>query len=168
MEQNKQKNILEIKRYPDSILRKKSLSISEIMLKDVELLEDMLLTMYTLNGIGLAAPQVGCSVQIIVADVGEGPIKLINPRIVKAKGEDKLTEGCLSVPDINVDVKRPYEIIIEALNGKGEPVEIKADGLLARVIQHEIDHLKGRLIVDYMGMIDKMKLMKLNKNRRQS
>jgi peptide deformylase len=162
-----QKQVLEIKRYPESILRKKSIQIPEVTPNEAKLFEDMLMTMYTFNGIGLAAPQVGSSVQVIVADVGEGPIRLINPRIIKSKGEDKLTEGCLSLPEVNVDIKRPDEILVEGLNQKGEHIEIKAKGLLARVIQHEIDHLKGRLIIDYMGLIDKMKLFKLKRKRRR-
>ena len=127
----------------------------------------MLLTMYTFNGIGLAAPQVGSSFQIIVADIGEGVVKLANPRIIKSKGEDRLAEGCLSLPDINVQIKRPYEILVEGLNDKGQRIEIKAKGLLARVIQHEIDHLRGRLIIDYLGLIDKMKLFKRRRKKRK-
>jgi peptide deformylase len=158
---------LEIKRYPESILRKKSTHIPEITPREVKLLDDMLLTMYTFNGVGLAAPQIGKTVQLIVADVGEGVIKLINPHIIKAKGEGRLIEGCLSLPDINVEIKRPYEILVEGLNEKGERVEIDTKGLLARVIQHEMDHLRGRLIIDYLGLIDKMKLFKLRKKRRK-
>ena len=164
---NNQKRILEIKRYPESILRKRSIHVYEVTPKEIQLSEDMLLTMYTFDGIGLAAPQVGNPVQIIVADIGEGAIRLINPRIIKSKGEDKLTEGCLSLPDINVEIKRPHEILVEGLNEKGEQIEIMAKGLLARVIQHEIDHLRGRLIIDYLGLIDKMRLFKLRTKRRR-
>ena len=162
-----QKQILEIKKYPESILRKKSIQIPEITAKEIKFFEDMLLTMYTFNGIGLAAPQVGSSLQIIVADVGEGVVKLANPRIIKAKGEDRLAEGCLSLPDVNVQIKRPYEILVEGLNEKGQCIEIKAKGLLARVIQHEIDHLRGRLIIDYLGLIEKMRLYKQKRKRRK-
>ena len=123
--------------------------------------------MYTFDGIGLAAPQIGNPVQIIVADIGEGAIRLINPRIIKSKGEDRLAEGCLSLPDISVDIKRSYEVLVEGLNEKGEHMEIKAKGLLARVIQHEIDHLRGRLIIDYLGLIDKMRLFKAKRKRRK-
>ena len=160
------KKILEIKRYPEPVLRKKSVSIDELTQKEIKLFEDMLLTMYAFNGIGLSAPQVGSSSEIIVADIGEGIIKLANPKIIKTKGQDKLVEGCLSVPDISVEIRRPYEILVEGLNEKGEKVEFKAKGLLARVIQHEIDHLKGRLIIDHMGLIDKMKLFKLKRIRK--
>jgi peptide deformylase len=159
------RQILEIRRYPESVLRKKSIHIPEITPKELKLFEDMLLTLYTFGGLGLAAPQVGNPVQIIVADIGEGAIRLINPRIIKTKGEDKLAEGCLSLPDINVEIKRPYEILVEGLNEKGKCIEINAKGLLARVIQHEVDHLKGRLIIDYLGLIDKMKLFKLKRKK---
>ena len=165
---DKQNQILQIKRYPEPVLRKKSAHILEVTPKEVKLFEDMLLTMYTFNGIGLAAPQVGDSVQVIVADIGEGPIRLINPRIIKSKGEEKLSEGCLSVPELSVDIKRPEEILVEGLNEKGEQIGMKAKGLLARVIQHEMDHLKGRLIIDYLSMIDKMKLFKSRRDKRRN
>jgi len=164
---NSERQVLEIKKYPESILRKKSIHVPELTPREIKLFEDMLLTMYTFNGVGLAAPQVGSPLQIIVADIGEGAIRLVNPRILKTKGEDKFSEGCLSVPDINVEIKRPYEIIVEGLNEKGKLIEIKASGLLARVIQHELDHLKGRLIIDYLGLIDKMKLFKLKRRKRK-
>lgn len=159
------KHILEIKKYPEPILRKRCIQLPEITPRDTKLFEDMLLTMYTFGGIGLAAPQVGSLVQIIVADVGEGAVKLVNPHILKSKGEDRLTEGCLSLPDINVQIKRPYEIVVGGINEKGEHIEIKAKGLLARVIQHEIDHLRGRLIIDYLGLIEKMRLFKLKRKK---
>ena len=158
--------VLEIKKYPEPILRKKCIQVPEITPKEVKLFEDMLLTMYTFGGIGLSAPQVGSLLQIIVADVGEGAVRLANPHILKTKGQDKLSEGCLSLPDINVQIKRPYEVLVEGLNEKGEHIEINAKGLLARVIQHEIDHLKGRLIIDYLGLIEKMKLFKLKGKKR--
>ena len=164
---NSERQVLEIKKYPESILRKKSIQVPEITPREIGLFEDMLLTMYTFGGVGLAAPQVGSPFQIIVADIGEGAIKLVNPRILKTKGEDKLAEGCLSVPDINVEIRRPSEILVEGLNEKGKLIEVKFSGLLARVVQHEIDHLKGRLIIDYMGMIDKMRLFKLKRKKRK-
>ncbi len=164
---NNQKQVLEIKRYPEAVLRKKSVWVPEITPRETKLFEDMLLTMYTFNGLGLAAPQIGNPVQLIVADIGEGAIKLINPHIIKSRGDDKMTEGCLSLPDINVEIKRAYEVVVEGLDEKGQQIEIKAKGLLARVIQHEIDHLRGRLIIDYLGLIDKMKLYKSRKRRRK-
>ncbi len=154
-----QRKILEIKTYPDPILRKKCLKINKITAKEVELFEDMLFTMHASSGVGLAASQVGYSLQILVADAGDGdgPIKLANPRIVEVKGADKFSEGCLSVPELNVEIERPYEIIVEGLNELGKQVRIEASGLMARVIQHEMDHLNGKLIVDYLGFIGKIK-----------
>lgn len=161
------KEILEIKKYPEEILRKRCIELSEITPEEVKFFDNMLLTMYTFNGIGLAAPQVGSLLQVIVADIGERVVKLANPSIVKSKGEDRLIEGCLSLPEVSVEIKRPYEIVVEGLNDKNEHVEIEAKGLLARVIQHEIDHLKGRLIIDYLGLIEKIKLFKFKRNKRK-
>ena len=149
---------LEIVKYPDGVLRKKCAEIREIGDKEARIFEEMLFTMRHFAGIGLAAPQLEIARNLIVADIGEGAIKLANPRILKAKGLDKMEEGCLSVPGIVVDIERSYEIIVGGLNEKGQAVEIKATGLLARVLQHEIDHLKGRLIVDYLNLLEKFKL----------
>lgn len=150
---------LEIVKYPDSVLRKKCKPVAEITQKEIELFNEMLHLMHTYSGIGLAAPQVGIPFRIFVTDIGEGKlIKLANPSIVKTKGGDKMAEGCLSLPEINVEIKRPSEIVVVGLNESGKVVEIKAKGLLARVIQHEIDHLNGKLIIDYAGMWKKMQL----------
>lgn len=159
-------SILEIKKYPNSILLKKSKPVEEITPEEVLLFNNMLNTMHKCNGVGLAAPQVGISKKLFVADIGEKIIKLANPAIVETKGMDTMAEGCLSVPEINIDVKRPSEIVVVGLDEKGKVVEIKAKGLLARVIQHEIDHLNGKLIIDYAGIWKKMKIKsKLDKPR---
>jgi len=160
---NQKQNILEIKKYPEAVLLKKSIPVAKITSKEIKLFEDMLATMYASKGIGLAAAQIGRNIRIIVVDIGQGPIKLANPRIIKIKGKDWLIEGCLSVPDISVNIKRPTEIVVVALNEKGESVEIKASGLLSRVIQHEIDHLNGKLIVDYLGLLSKLRMLKLKR-----
>lgn len=157
--------ILQIKRYPDPVLRKKCADVLEITPREKKMFEDMLATMYASGGIGLAAPQVGKSAAMIVADAGAGAIRLANPCIISSSGEDKLSEGCLSVPDVNVGIKRPTQIIVEGLNENNERVKLKLSGLIARVVQHEMDHLKGRLIIDYLGLIDKMLLFKLRKRR---
>ena len=86
---------------------------------------------------------------MIIAEVDSRTIKLANPQIVGMRGADSMAEGCLSVPDVTVDIKRPNEIIVQGLDEKGETIEIRAEGLLARVLQHEIDHLEGKLIIDY-------------------
>ena len=108
-------------------------------------------------GIGLAAPQIGILEKLIVAEVDGEIIKLANPEILKVKGLDNMKEGCLSVPNLGVDIKRPYEAIVKGLNEDGQTVELKTKGLLARVLQHEIDHLYGKLIVDYLPFWEKLK-----------
>ena len=149
---------LEIKKYPDSILRKKALEIKEVTDKEVRLFEEMLFTMRHFVGVGLAAPQVGIARNLIVADIDEGAIRLANPVILKTKGLDRMKEGCLSIPGVDVVIDRPDEIIVSGLDENNQIIEIKAKGLLARVIQHEIDHLRGRLIIDYLNLLEKFKL----------
>ena len=117
----------------------------------------MLFTMKHFAGIGLAAPQIGIAKKMIVAEVDNKIIKLANPQIVGMRGADNMAEGCLSVPDVMIDIERPNEVIVQGLDDKGNIVEIRMEGLLARVVQHEIDHLNGRLIIDYMNMADKLK-----------
>ncbi|MFH1046201.1 MAG: peptide deformylase [Candidatus Omnitrophota bacterium] len=149
--------ILPIKQYPDFVLRQECAAVEEILGAELALFEDMLATMHGAQGIGLAAPQVGVNRKIIVVDIGEGPLKLANPKIIKSnKTKEVMGEGCLSVPNTVVDVARPSEIIIVGLDEKGKTVELKAKGLLARVIMHEIDHINGRLIVDYMNFFKKI------------
>jgi len=149
---------LEIKKYPDSILKRKCTEIHEVGDKEARLFEEMLFTMRHFAGIGLAAPQIGIARNLIVADIGEEAIKLANPKILKAEGLDKLEEGCLSIPDVAVNIERPYEIIVSGLDVNNKTIEIKAKGLLARVLQHEIDHLSGKLIIDYLNLLEKFKL----------
>ncbi len=153
---------LEIKKYPDSVLRKKALEIKEVTDTEVRLFEEMLFTMRYFTGIGLAAPQIGVAKSLIVVDIGEGAIKLANPVIMGSKGlGKKWEEGCLSVPGIGVSIARPEEIIVSGLNESGKVIELEAQGLLARVLQHEIDHLQGKLIIDYLGLLEKTMLFKL-------
>jgi len=151
---------LKIKIYPDSVLRKKCLLVEDVGENELNLLKNMAETMYRNRGIGLAAPQVGFNKQIIIADIGKGLIELINPQIFSSKGKDKMEEGCLSLPGIGVEVKRPKEIIVSGLNKRGKTVEMKLKGLIARVIQHEIDHLKGTLIIDYANFIKRFSLVR--------
>ena len=141
-----------IKRYPDKLLRKQCKPIEEITETEIKLFQDMLFAMKHFAGIGLAAPQIGIAKKMIVAEVDNKIIKLANPQIVGMKGNDSMAEGCLSVPDVMIDIERPNEVIVQGLDEKGEAVEIRVEGFLARVVQHEIDHLNGRLIIDYMNM----------------
>lgn len=132
----------------EEILRKNSREVGEITPRILTLLDDMAETMYQANGVGLAAPQVGVLRQVVVIDIGEGLIELINPKIVYAKGEVTTSEACLSVPGVSGQVTRPEKVICRALNRNGEEFEIKGEGLLARALCHETDHLKGGLFVD--------------------
>lgn len=158
-------NVLEIKKYPDSVLRKSSLDVKEITERESRLFDDMLFTMRHFQGIGLAAPQIGISKKLIVADIGKGAIKLANPVILDATGLDKMEEGCLSIPGVGVAIERPNNILVRGLNEKGDVVELEAQGLLARVLQHEIDHLKGKLIIDYLSLLGKLGRMRLFKKK---
>jgi peptide deformylase len=151
---------LKIIEYPDNILRKKCASVERITDVEVKLFEEMLFTMRHFAGIGLAAPQIGVARNLIVVDIGEGAIKLANPIVLKTKGVEKMEEGCLSVPGVGVVIDRPDEIIVSGLNEKGKVVELGVRGLLGRVLQHEIDHLKGKLIIDYAGLLEKMMLFR--------
>lgn len=146
-----------IKIYPESVLRQKAQPIAQVGEKEKSIFEKMINLMHHVCGVGLAAPQIGINKKIIVIDIGEGPIKLGNPEIVSVKGSDVLEEGCLSVPGALVKITRPTEVVVKALNEKSNTIEIKADGLLARVLLHEIDHLNGKLIIDYLNFIKKLK-----------
>lgn len=134
----------------DTILRKKSKIVKTIDKKILELLDDMAETMYQEDGVGLAAPQIGVLKRLVVIDVGEGLIKLINPVIIEANGEQQGIEGCLSVPGVSGEVIRPQKVRIEAQNEKGEYIELEGEDLLARAFCHELDHLEGILFIDKM------------------
>lgn len=140
--------ILEIVKYPNPILSKKSKAVAKVTPEIKKLIKDMLETMYKAPGVGLAAPQVGRSVRLIVLDVGQGPIALINPKITAKHGEQTLVEGCLSLPGIEAPVKRASNVTITGVNEKGEKVTYEAEGMLATVFQHEIDHLDGIVCID--------------------
>ena len=133
----------------DEILRKRSREVSVVDDRIQTLLDDMLETMYTNDGVGLAAPQVGILKRVIVIDVEDGSVyKMINPAIVNKSGEQTGQEGCLSVIETKGDVKRPMNVTVEYLNENSEHVTLNAQGVLARCICHEIDHLEGILFTD--------------------
>lgn len=144
--------IFKIEEYPEKILRRKCRLVQNVTEREKNIFQKMLRTMYYFKGVGLAAPQVGIAEKIIVADIGEGTVTLANPQIIKRKGNDELEEGCLSIPQAQVNILRNYEITVTGINEKGELQEIKAKGLMARVLQHEIDHLEGKLIIDYLPL----------------
>ena len=131
-------------------LHKKSREVDEIDERILTLLDDMAETMYSANGVGLAAPQIGILRRVVVIDVGDGLIELINPVIVYKKGEQINAEGCLSVPERSGTVSRPEKVKVRALNRKGEEIMVDGEGLLAIALCHEIDHLDGTLYVDKM------------------
>ncbi|WP_408954403.1 peptide deformylase [Natroniella sp. ANB-PHB2] len=142
--------ILNIRELGDPVLRTKAKKVEEITDKTTKLLDDMVETMYDAQGVGLAAPQIGISKQIVVIDIGQDVIELINPEIVESSDRTYIDqEGCLSIPEQNGDVERAYQVKVKALNREGEEIELEGNGLLARVLQHEIDHLAGRLFIDY-------------------
>mgnify|MGYP000091069725 CR=1 FL=1 len=134
----------------DPILRKVSREVTEINDRIKTLLEDMVETMYEYDGVGLAAPQVGILRRVVVIDVGEGPIKMINPEILEQDGENVDAEGCLSIPNRSGNVKRPERVKVKYLDENGEEKILEGTGLLARAICHEIDHLNGTLFIDKM------------------
>lgn len=139
---------LPIVKIGDPVLQVRAQEVPKITKKIAKLIDDMIETMYEANGVGLAAPQVGVSQRIIVVDPGEGPVALVNPVIQSAQGEEIDVEGCLSIPERWVYVKRATEVEVTGLNEKGKPVRIKAEGYFARALQHEIDHLDGVLMLD--------------------
>ena len=132
----------------DPILRKTSKEVKEVTPKIRELIDDMLETMYEANGVGLAAPQVGVLKRIVVIDVGEGPLVMVNPQVVKTSGSQTGDEGCLSVPGKAGTVTRPDEVTVRLMGEDGEWYELEGRELLARAICHECDHLDGKLYID--------------------
>ena len=135
----------------DPILRKTSKEVKEVTPKIRELIDDMLETMYEANGVGLAAPQVGVLKRIVVIDVGEGPLVMVNPQVVKTSGSQTGDEGCLSVPGVHESVKRPCKVHVKYLDEDMNEHDEWAEGFLARVMQHEFDHLEGKLFVDHLS-----------------
>lgn len=138
----------EIRTLGDEVLRKKSKMVDKFDDKLKMLIEDMIETMYSANGVGLAAPQIGILKRIAVVDIGEGVIKLINPEIIEYEGKNKDTEGCLSIPNTRGIVERPDRVVVKALNENGEEFVVEGEGFLARALCHEIDHLDGILYID--------------------
>ena len=140
--------IRNIRKDGDEILRKKSKEVDEVNEKINILLKDMADTLYKADGVGLAAPQVGVLKRVVVIDVGDGLLELINPVFKSQTGQQCMAEGCLSVPGVYGEVNRPSHVIVEALNAKGNKIEIEGEGLLAVALCHEIDHLDGILFKD--------------------
>jgi peptide deformylase len=161
-------SLLPITLYGDKILRKKTSKVTEVDNKTIELIRDMFATMRNANGIGLAANQVGVDKQIFVLDISaiEGyeenkPMTIINPRIIeRSEKKNKMEEGCLSIPDVRFELERPEEITITYQDIDLKEHTIKVGDVLARVMQHESDHLQGILFIDYMSEEEKKKFKK--------
>lgn len=148
--------VLKICLQGDEVLSTYAQPISKITKNIKKLLDDMADTMYEAKGVGLAAPQVGHSLQMVVIDVGHGLIELINPVIVEQEGEATATEGCLSIPGTYGDVCRSARVVVEGYDRTGRKIRVEGTGLLARAIQHELDHLEGILFVEKAENISKI------------
>jgi peptide deformylase len=163
---------LDILTFPDARLRRTAEPVARVDDETRQLIDDMLETMYAASGIGLAAIQVNVPKRVIVIDISEDrsqPLFLVNPEIIERDGEKEMDEGCLSVPGFFETVKRAEHIRARALNRDGEAFELEADGLLAVCIQHEIDHLDGRLFVDHISSLKRQRIRKkLEKEQRTS
>jgi len=163
--------ILDILRFPDKRLRTKAAEVPEVTDGIREFVDDMFETMYDAPGIGLAATQVNVHQQVVVIDVSETkdqPYCFINPVITHKEGTEVCEEGCLSVPEIFAEVQRADKITVKALDRDGKEFELEADGLLAVCIQHELDHLQGKLFVDYLSPLKQQRLRKkLEKKAKQ-
>ena len=147
----------QIRHLPDAILRKKAKKVPGIDGSMRQLIKDMIETMQQVGGIGLAAPQVGVSLRVIVLQMpGEEPVAIINPAIVKRFGKREVAEGCLSVPGYQGEIRRSNSVVVKGLNEQGKPVRIKADGLMAQALEHEMDHLNGVLYLEHIESQDKL------------
>ena len=161
---------LTILEYPDPRLRTRAVPVDVVDARLRELIDDMLETMYAANGIGLAATQVDVHRRLLVADVSESrrePRVFVNPEILSREGKEVSQEGCLSVPGYYDEVERALRIRVRALDRDGKPFEADLEGLLAICVQHEIDHLDGRLFVDYLSELKRQRVRKkIEKDRR--
>jgi peptide deformylase len=146
-------SILDIRVLGDPLLRQATTPVETVTDELRHLVKDMFATMYHARGIGLAAPQVGRTERITVIDVDDQPLVLVNPQVVSSAGRAKGEEGCLSIPDIYGDVERPKNVTVRAQDLDGRTFEIEATDLLARCLQHEIDHLDGKLFIDYLSVL---------------
>ena len=152
-------SLLEIHVLGSPVLRKETQAVTEFNESLRALIDDMFETMYAAKGIGLAAPQVGRLERVAVLDVDETPFVIVNPEIVEAEGSVKGEEGCLSIPEIYADVERSARVVVKALDRDGKPITIEGTELLSRCLQHEIDHLHGKLFIDYLSVLKRRSAM---------
>jgi peptide deformylase len=152
-------SLLDIHVLGDPILRETTTPVAAVTDELRRLIDDMFETMYAAKGIGLAAPQVGRRERIAVVDVDDAPLVVVNPEIRLSEGKIKGEEGCLSIPEIYGDVERAGRVVVSALDRDGKPIEVEGTELLARCLQHEIDHLHGRLFLDYLSVLKRRSAM---------
>ena len=153
--------MLEIVKHPNPALKCRCSPVAIVGDDEKELLRNMARAMYLNHGVGLAAPQIGINRQIAVVDIGDkNVLNLINPEIIEADGTEVMEEGCLSIPEIYIHVKRAQRIKVKSMDENGRETVLEANGLMARVILHEIDHLKGRLIIDHINPIRRFLVLK--------
>ncbi len=163
-------SILTVLHFPDPRLRTKAAPVIEVNAEIKRLVDDMFETMYQAPGIGLAATQVDVHKRILVVDISDDKSQahcLINPQILSSEGSEKMDEGCLSVPGIYEPVERAERIVVRALNQQGVSFDLNAEGLLAVCIQHEMDHLEGKLFVDYLSGLKRQRIRKKMEKLRQ-
>ncbi len=147
----------EIRVYPDPVLRQKSKRVKHIDGAIARLIDDMVETMHEVGGVGLAAPQVGTPLRVVVIELpGEEILVLVNPEIVKRSGERQVEEGCLSIPGYRGEIKRSEKVTAKGLDRRGREIRIKGEGLLAQVLEHEIDHLNGITYIEHLESIDNL------------
>jgi peptide deformylase len=154
-----------IRVFGDPVLKQRAAEVDEIDSTLVRLAEDMVETMYAAPGVGLAAPQVGVQKRVFVYDVGDGPKVIVNPRIDGSDGEWAFEEGCLSVPGLSWEIVRPKQVHLVGLDLHGNEVSIEADEYLARVFQHELDHLDGTLLLDRLDAEQRKEAMRILRDR---
>lgn len=165
--------VLQIVKYGNPILTKKAEEVENITKEITELAQNMVETMHAAPGIGLAAPQVNVSKRLITVDLSFGEDKnnliiLANPELISQEGEDTLEEGCLSLPDVSEKITRPFRVVVRGIDLKGEEKIIEAQGLMARVFCHEIDHINGKLLIDWVSPLKKNLIRKKLKKQTQS
>jgi len=170
---DEERSIMKIMVYGNPVLTRKAEEIRNIDDGMVRLANDMIYTMHAAPGIGLAAPQVNRSVRLITVDLSVGErsediIILINPEILSAEGSDILEEGCLSVPDVNEKIDRPFRVSVKGFDMRGKEKKFDASGLLARVLCHEIDHLNGKLFIDHLSPLKKGMVKKRLRKQKNS
>ena len=150
-----------ITKYPERVLRTRAKEVKEITSDIQKLIDDMIETMYQAKGVGLAAPQVGISLRVIIVDTSRGALPFVNPEVVlMSRKKIKEEEGCLSVPGFFLEIPRSQKVRVRGLTREGKLIELEAEGLTACIFQHEVDHLNGKLVINRISVIKKLKVMR--------